>query len=128
MGPLASAPIANPPIPLLVTGFVDLGGMQDNDVVTITTKVLQPPCPSEPPTQSGPARYIIWRVRTFTGRQSSGMKHFQDFADLLEVPGDGVELLIAQSASSHNFDRASLLTIPYQFLIESTVAPQFSVS
>jgi len=113
IGPLVAS---SPPIPILVTGFIDLGGMQEHDVVTITTKVLEP---------SPVARYVIWRVKTYTGPQSSGMKHFQDFADLLEVPGDGVEVLIAQSASSHNFDRAFLLTIPYQFLIESTVEPAF---
>jgi hypothetical protein len=56
------------------------------------------------------------------------MKHFQDFADLLEVPGDGVEFLIAQSASAHNFDNSFLLTIPYQFLVETTVLPDFNVS
>jgi len=116
IGPLATSTLPTPPIPLLVTGFIDLGGMQEYDVVTITTKVLEPtPSPS----------YVIWRVKTFTGRQSSGMKHFQDFTDLLEVPGDGVELLIAQSASSHNFDPNFLLTIPYQFLVESTILPQF---
>jgi hypothetical protein len=119
IGPLASAPVAVPPIPILVTGFIDLGGMLDYDVVTITTKVLEP---------SPSPHYVIWRVTTFTGHQSSGMKHFQDFADLLEVPGDGVEVLIAQSASSHNFDPAFLLTIPYQFLVETTVLPDFSVS
>ena len=117
IGPLATGTI--PPIPLLVTGFIDLGGMQDYDVVTITTKVLEPtPTP----------RYVIWRVKTFTGHQPSGMKHFQDFADLLEVPGDGVEVLIAQSASSHNFDPNFLLNIPYQFLVESTILPQFALS
>ncbi len=119
IGPLATAPLPIPPIPLLVTGFIDLGAMQNNDVVTITTKVLEP-APSP--------HYVIWRVKTFTGQQSSGMKHFQDFSDLLEVPGDGVEVLIAQSASSHNFDPNFLLTIPYQFLIESTVVPQFVLS
>jgi len=121
IGPLAAS---YPPIPLLVTGFVDLGGMHDHDVVTITTKVLEPPCISATQQGSG-GSYVIWRVKTFTGHQHSGMKHFQEFADLLEVPGDGVELLIAQSASSHNFDRAFLLTIPYQFLVESTSEPQF---
>jgi|GEM_PF-2854854 len=116
IGPLATSQLPTPPIPLLVTGFIDLSGMQNHDVVTITTKVLEPtPTPS----------YVIWRVKTFTGHQSSGMKHFQDFSDLLEVPGDGVEVLIAQSASSHNFDPNFLLTIPYQFLVESTVLPQF---
>jgi len=119
IGPLASVPISVPPIPILVTGFIDLGGMEDYDVVTITTKVLEP---------SPSPHYAIWRVKTFTGRQSSGLKHFQDFADLLEVPGDGVEVLIAQSASAHNFDPAFLLTIPYQFLVETTVLPQFNVS
>jgi hypothetical protein len=128
IGPLATVPIATPPIPLLVTGFIDLGAMQDNDVVTITTKVLEPPCSSKQPGTGGFPRYVIWRVKTFTGHQSSGMKHFQEFADLLEVPGDGVELLIAQSASSHNFDKAFLLTIPYQFLVESTIEPQFSLT
>jgi len=119
IGPLATAVMPTPPIPLLVTGFIDLGAMQHNDVVTITTKVLEPkPFP----------HYVIWRVKTFTGNQSSGMIHFQDFADLLEVPGDGVEVLIAQSASSHNFDKAFLLTIPYQFLVETTVLPEFDVS
>ena len=127
IGPTTTMPIPNPPIPLLVTGFIDLGAMQDNDVVTITTKVLEPPC-STPGGTGGSPRYVIWRVKTFTGHQSSGMKHFQEFADLLEVPGDGVELLIAQSASSHNFDTAFLLTIPYQFLVESTIAPQFNLS
>jgi hypothetical protein len=119
IGPLASTPTPNPPIPILVTGFIDLSGMQDYDVVTITTKVLEP---------SPSPHYAIWRVKTFTGRQASGMKHFQDFADLLEVPGDGVEFLIAQSASAHNFDPGFLLTIPYQFLVETTVLPLFSVS
>jgi hypothetical protein len=119
IGPLATSTLPTPPVPILVTGLIDLSGMQDHDVVTITTKVLEPtPAP----------QYVIWRVTTFTGRQSSGIKHFQDFADLLEVPADGVEILIAQSASSHNFDPKFLLTIPYQFLIETTVLPDFNVS
>jgi hypothetical protein len=119
IAPPATAPPPPLPIPLLVTGFIDLGAMQDNDVVTITTKVLEPiPSP----------HYVIWRVKTFTGHQSHGLKHFEDFADLLEVPGDGVEVLIAQSASAHNFDPAFPLTIPYQFLVESTALPQFIVS
>src|SRR5205085_3839043 len=97
IGPLATSTLPSPPVPILVTGLIDLGGMQNHEVVTITTKVLEPkPSP----------QYVIWRVKTFTGQQSSGVKHFQDFADLLEVPGDGVEILIAQSASSHNFDPA----------------------
>src|SRR5947209_8694515 len=105
IGPLATSTLPSPPVPILVTGLIDLSGMQNHDVVTITTKVLEPtPSP----------QYVIWRVKTFTGPQSSGIKHFQDFADLLEVPGDGVEILIAQSASSRNFDPAFLLTIPYQ--------------
>jgi hypothetical protein len=119
IGPLATSTLPSPPVPILVTGLIDLGGMQNHDVVTITTKVLEPkPSP----------QYVIWRVKTFTGQQLSGIKHFQDFADLLEVPGDGVEILIAQSASSHNFDPAFLLTIPYQFLVETTVLPDFNVS
>lgn len=119
IGPLATSTLPSPPVPILVTGLIDLSGMQNHDVVTITTKVLEPtPSP----------QYVIWRVKTFTGPQSSGIKHFQDFADLLEVPGDGVEVLIAQSASSHNFDPAFLLTIPYQFLVETTVLPDFNVS
>jgi hypothetical protein len=119
IGPLATSTLPTPPIPILVTGLIDLSGMQNHDVVTITTKVLEPkPSP----------QYVIWRVKTFTGPQSSGIKHFQDFADLLEVPGDGVEVLIAQSASSHNFNPAFLLTIPYQFLVETTVLPDFNVS
>jgi hypothetical protein len=119
IGPLATSMLPSPPVPILVTGLIDLSGMQNHDVVTITTKVLEPtPSP----------QYVIWRVKTFTGPQSSGIKHFQDFADLLEVPGDGVEVLIAQSASSHNFDPAFLLTIPYQFLVETTVLPDFNVS
>ena len=121
IGPLAAS---FPPIPLLVTGFVDLGGMQDNDVVTITTKVLEPPCAKATPPGSG-GSYVIWRTKIFTGRQCSGLKSFEDIADLLEVPGDGVELLICQSASAHSFDSAFLLTIPYQFLVQSTVAPAF---
>ncbi len=128
IGPLATDPTPTPPIPLLVTGFIDLSGMQHHDVVTITTKVLEPPCPAVAGGTRGPARYVIWRVKTYADQQSSGMKHFQDFADLLEVPGDGVELLIAQGASAHNFDTAVLLTIPYQFLVESTILPQFSLS
>ena len=88
-------------------------------MVTITTKVLEPaPVP----------RYVIWRVNTFSGPQTNGVKHFQDFAELLEVPGDDVEVLIAQSASAHNFDSANLLTIPYQFLVETTVLPDFQVT
>jgi len=119
IGPLATSTLPSPPVPILVTGLIDLSGMQTHDVVTITTKVLEPtPSP----------KYVIWRVKTFTGPQSSGIKHFQDFADLLEVPGDGVEVLIAQSASTHNFDPAFLLTIPYQFLVETTVMPDFNVS
>jgi hypothetical protein len=119
IGPLATSTLPSPPVPILVTGLIDLGEMQNHDVVTITTKVLEPkPSP----------QYVIWRVKTFTGQQLSGIKHFQDFADLLEVPGDGVEILIAQSASSHNFDPAFLLTIPYQFLVETTVLPDFNVS
>jgi hypothetical protein len=119
IGPLATSTLPSPPVPILVTGLIDLSGMQNHDVVTITTKVLEPtPSP----------QYVIWRVKTFTGPQSSGIKHFQDFADLLEVPGDGVEVLIAQSASAHNFDPAFLLTIPYQFLVETTVLPDFNVS
>src|SRR6185295_8435530 len=74
IGPLATSSLPTPPVPILVTGLIDLGGMQDYDVVTITTKVLEPkPSP----------QYVIWRVKTFTGHQSSGIKHFQDFADLL---------------------------------------------
>lgn len=119
IGPLASTPTPTPPIPILVTGFIDLSGMEEYDVVTITTKVLEP---------SPSPHYAIWRVKTFTGRQTNGMKHFQDFSDLLEVPGDGVEFLIAQSASAHNFDPAFLLTIPYQFLVETTILPLFSIS
>ena len=119
IGPLATSTLPSAPVPILVTGLIDLSGMQNHDVVTITTKVLEPtPSP----------QYVIWRVKTFTGPQSSGIKHFQDFADLLEVPADGVEVLIAQSASSHNFDPAFLLTIPYQFLVETTVLPDFNVS
>jgi hypothetical protein len=119
MGPLETATMPVPPVPLLVTGFIDLGGMQQNDVVTITTKVLEPtPTP----------RYVVWRVKTFTGVQVSGMKHFQDFADLLEVPGDGVEILIAQSASENAFNPSTLLSIPYQFLIESTTLPDFALT
>jgi hypothetical protein len=119
IGPLATSTLPSPPVPILVTGLINLGGMQNHDVVTITTKVLEPtPSP----------QYVIWRVKTFTGPQTSGIKHFQDFADLLEVPADGVEILIAQSASSHNFDPAFLLTIPYQFLVETTILPDFNVS
>jgi hypothetical protein len=116
--PPASAPVPHP-IPVLVTGFIDLGGMRNHDVVTITTMVLEP---------SPTPHYVIWRVKTFAGHQSSGMKHFQEFTDLLEVPGDGVEILIAQSASAANFDPTQLLNIPYQFLVESTTAPQFTVT
>jgi hypothetical protein len=119
IGPVATSTLPSPPVPILVTGLIDLSGMQNHDVVTITTKVLEPtPTP----------QYVIWRVKTFTGQQPSGIKHFQDFADLLEVPANGVEVLIAQSASAHNFDPKFLLTIPYQFLVETTVLPDFNVS
>jgi hypothetical protein len=125
IGPLAFSP---PPIPIKVTGFVDLSGMRCNDVVTITTKVLEPGCPSDSTTSPQGGTYKIWRTKVFCGaQQCEGLKHFVDFAGLLEVPGDGVQLLICQSASESSFHPGDLLTIPYQFLAESTTQPAFTV-
>jgi hypothetical protein len=106
-------------VPMLTTGFVDLRFMRNHDVVTITTKVLEVVVPMKV------ENWIIWRVKTFTGEQTDGIKHFQDFADVLELPGDGVEILIGQSASASDFDPTGLIEIPYQFVVESITEPQF---
>ena len=108
-------------VPMLTTGFVDLRFMRNHDVVTITTKVLEELIPLKL------VNWIIWRVKTFTGQQADGIKHFQEFADVLELPGDGVEILIGQSASASNFDPADLIEIPYQFVVESITKPEFTV-
>jgi len=106
---------------MLTTGFIDLRFMRNYDVVTITTKLL------EVTAAIRVDNWIIWRVKTFTGQQADGIKHFQDFADILEVPGDGVEILMGQSASASDFDPKALIEIPYQFVVESITEPQFTV-
>ena len=108
-------------VPMLTTGFVDLRFMRNHDVVTIITKVLEEFIPLKL------VNWVIWRVKTFTGQQADGIKHFQEFADVLELPGDGVEILIGQSASASNFDPADLIEIPYQFVVESITKPEFTV-
>ena len=108
-------------VPMLTTGFVDLRFMRNHDVVTITTKVLEELIPLKL------VNWIIWRVKTFTGQQADGIKHFQEFADVLELPGDGIEILIGQSASASNFDPTGLIEIPYQFVVESITKPEFTI-
>jgi len=98
-------------VPMLTTGFVDLRFMRNHDVVTITTKVLEELIPLKL------VNWIIWRVKTFTGQQ----------ADVLELPGDGIEILIGQSASASNFDPTGLIEIPYQFVVESITKPEFTI-
>jgi len=43
------------------------------------------------------------------------------------LPGDGIEILIGQSASASNFDPTGLIEIPYQFVVESITKPEFTV-
>ncbi len=113
-------------IPMLTTGFIDLTSMRQHDVVTITTKLLEQTWKLGGPIPLLEDHWIIWRVKTFSGPQADGIKHLQDFADILELPGDGVEILITQSASASDFDPKSLITIPYQFVVESIAKPVFT--
>jgi len=114
-------------VPTLTTGFIDLTGMRQHDVVTITTKLLEQTLIIVGKFPVLQDHWIIWRVKTFSGPQVYGIKHLQDFADILELPGDGVEILITQAASASDFDPKSLITIPYQFVIESITKPSFTV-
>ena len=107
-------------IALLVTGFIDLSQMRDGDVVTITTRVGRLDV-----ALTSPFAYSNWRVKTYTGQQMIGMKHFQDFADIQEIPADGVEVLICQSASADDFKTS--IQIPFWFVIESTTVPNYTV-
>jgi len=102
--------------PEIVSGEIDLNEMRENDVVTVVTKKLIEARSGATP-GAFEFKWKILKTKIYQGKQADGIKHFEDFAGVSELPCDGFLVEIAQSASHDNW--ATPITIPWEFIVES---------